>query len=221
MAQFFTDFSEYDAGNLFDADDWENIWDDGGDHTVVHNDDSYVEVEDTMGSESNGFIPAESEDTESVAKIEIKGDVFGAIDGGVGVRMTGSSSTSDREGYVFTADSTQINLTKYVNDEPETVAKDDSYSTEIDEQFWVRLRISADQLEATFWEDGQQEPSTPQLTATDSDVTGSGAVGFFNTSSGETHIHEMGFGTEGDTAPTEPVNGDEPNAPSDLTATLQ
>lgn len=67
---------------------------------------------------------------------------------------------------------------------------------------WMRFRVSGNALMGRCWWDGDQEPETWQLTATN-DYLSSGAAGLLLMGSNElAQVDFLGIGTDGDAAPT-------------------
>lgn len=69
--------------------------------------------------------------------------------------------------------------------------------------YWMRFKVSGTSLSGKIWEDGEKEPTSWQVTATDSSVTGAGWVGVGNfESSGTARDWDfVSIGTGTDAAP--------------------
>jgi hypothetical protein len=68
----------------------------------------------------------------------------------------------------------------------------------------VRFSAVGTTLQATFWQEGDSEPTTPEFTITDTNLA-SGFVGFSFYRPRAMRVYSAGFGTNGDPAPTAPV----------------
>jgi hypothetical protein len=75
----------------------------------------------------------------------------------------------------------------------------------------VRFSAVGTTLQATFWQEGDSEPTTPEFTITDTNLA-SGFVGFSFYRPRAARVYSTGFGTNGDPAPTAPVASG-PNTP--------
>ena len=73
--------------------------------------------------------------------------------------------------------------------------------------YWIRSRITGDQLKLRTWLDGENEPVNWLYEVTNSDFTSAGLVGFGNLSSrdNDMEVDIFSVGTNGDSAPTGPV----------------
>lgn len=80
---------------------------------------------------------------------------------------------------------------------------------------WYRFRANGDDISAKTWGLSDSEPASWDVEVTDSDVN-SGWAGLQQVGFGAPILVEFGVGTEGDTAPTEPVSADPPAAPTNL-----
>lgn len=223
MAQIYENFGEYSAGSFPTASDpWSVEWNDGGDNTATLLSDSAYDGGLALEVESNGYLPAYAishDDVGTVADSEIvvlveSYDALNSTRTRPVVR--GSGDASDHTGYFARADEgSDMDLMKY--DTSGSYTGLDSSSISANVPFWIRLRASGDTIQARVWEEGTTEPSTWDVSATDTDLS-SGFTAYCTMSdSGEWAVtDEVGIGTEGDSAPIEPVGGTAPNPPSDL-----
>lgn len=88
--------------------------------------------------------------------------------------------------------------------------------------YWVRFRINGTSVRARFWADGGGEPGTWNVDSTDSTVSGAGWSGlsiYTNSGAGAT-IKQVGFGTNGDTAPSAGGGGATPTLSAATFASL-
>ena len=122
----------------------------------------------------------------------------------------GSNPLSDRTGYVIgpaATASTSLRIVKYVSPDFSGIAESGWDGVGQDEWWLVRTRVSGNNLRLRVWKDGDPEPSAWDLEATDSDITDPGWVGvFIFDGSVITKVDWFGVGTDGDPAPTGPVD---------------
>lgn len=75
--------------------------------------------------------------------------------------------------------------------------------------YWIRFRANSTSLKARAWADGGSEPGTWGLDVTDSNVTSAGWNGLsdYSTTTNGGTVDQIGFGTNGDTAPSSAGGG--------------
>lgn len=71
---------------------------------------------------------------------------------------------------------------------------------------WFRARAEGTSLKVRSWTEPDPEPTTWQIETTDASITAAGAIGLFQFSRGAVDYDVFGVGTNGDLAPTEPVD---------------
>lgn len=223
MSQYWTDFSEYSIGGF--PSDWDSI----GTNTP-----NWAVESDTMyeGGQGLHYLGSGSsrdslywEDTagtevEVVALTKTTGG-YPAYNGeyGATIRTQSSETTLYNGGFVDTSAGEAI---KSDIDNNSTSLASGSESASGDVWYWMRFRVNQSDLKLRIWQKGNSEPSTWDLTATDSNITSSGYAGFspaYDVIEVNTYVDVFGVGTNGDTAPmTKPANV--PAAPTNLSATL-
>jgi hypothetical protein len=82
-----------------------------------------------------------------------------------------------------------------------------SYPWTVNTKHWLELDIAGTSLDVYAWPFGSAKPETPLASVVDSAIPGPGDVGLANWRMGNTaRFYFIGIGTNGDPAPTEPVN---------------
>lgn len=227
MAQHFIDFSSYSTGSGLPS-GWSDKWYVTGDWAIVSDSsftgDKYLDDSITSGSS----IFAASYDTvdgttdiEVVTKFQVSSsssDILGPVVWG----ETHWSPEYNNRAYVASLDLVGSDFTLYsVSGSIQTSLASTSYSASANTFYWVRIRRNGSDLKGKIWQDGNSEPASWTLSTTDTSISSGDAVfnGVTASSSAETDIDVVGFGTNGDTAPKS--GGSAPNAPSNLQATVQ
>lgn len=95
-------------------------------------------------------------------------------------------------------------LYKFVNNEQTLLSRSNSPTHNSNTWYWLRLQRTGTTIRMRSWEDGSSEPGTWTLSNSDTDHD-SGHVGLHRTSGGTLWVAQVGVGTLGDDAPTEPL----------------
>jgi hypothetical protein len=221
MAKFFTDFSNESVGTTVDnITDWQES--DPGAWSVVSG-SKYTGnrgVKTSNNSSAINYVGFNASDFEAVIRtfqVSSYGGTSASIDlrapivSGEGYRFNIHNQFGQSDEEVFFFDGSNFrNIARKDGDAP---------IVEGGNVFWLRYRINGNQLKAKAWDDGVSEPSSWDVTASDSSSL-SGDVGFTAGDTASTQIDKIGIATNGDTAPkTEPVSI--PSAPTNLSLSLQ
>jgi hypothetical protein len=214
MAQYFTDYSEYTAGQQ--PSDWterfvtanitwfaENSADSGvtGGKVLVMtrvtaNGRSMI-AWDAIDSD------AERQDVEILFKSK-------KASGTPSVRGIGraSGAAGSENAYVGGYNGSLQEVSEYVSGTFTQGDTSTDFTPSDDTWYWTRFRLNGTSRLCRMWNDGDAEPGTWQASDTDSDITGDGWVGLFSFSQiGTGHIIDVfGVGTDGDSAPSQPLN---------------
>jgi hypothetical protein len=87
--------------------------------------------------------------------------------------------SSGQNGYAFHMGSGGLQIVKIVNG-VETILGFQSFSFTINTFYWLAFRLTGSTLQAKAWQDGTTEPTTWNLTRTDTTYTGAGPFGIFS-----------------------------------------
>lgn len=209
MAQYFTDFSEYTTGSI--PPDWSAHL--GAEVSVVE-DASYPGGKG-LSIESGGFgsSPLATWDGKGTSHVQVVVKIESGISNGNRAALRVDNTTDGSETFYAArdlGDGDSMQIMKYVNGSFSTVAAG-SHSAS-GGPYFIRFECESTTLRAKLWEDGQTEPSSWQVTATDSDISG-GDVGIHSTDSSDYSLY--GVGTNGDEAPLS-SGPSPPSAPSNL-----
>lgn len=204
MAQFYTDFSEYTPDSDITNEDW-SIIDGSGTYTIrEQSGDYYVEGENVDDNPGSTLIwdGKNGADIEIVAQLRYSGSgdiLIGPVtrwssgfDGYGGQVEVNTALNYEEEGIYRISGSTRF-------------TEANQFEANIPASFWIRFRTNGDSLQYKKWEDGSSEPSSWTLSVTDS-VLSSGETGIHAIDISSYELAEFGVGTDGDTAPTEPVD---------------
>lgn len=219
MAQFYTDFSQYSTSQrLSDTDDWTLVR--GSDRTTIVDDASSpggqsldVVVPDFQGTFNELIKHDDLTGSDVQMWVKVSGLDEGAGRFGLAVRDTEGSSREETAGYQFSNDHdfTGHDLRIRVVEENEDSSNQIGYEGDaLDdgiEDIEFRLESSGDQHSVKVWDTNNSEPEW-DLQVTDDTVTDSGALGLALMGEGDYTIDAIGIGTDGDPAPTEPVDDD-------------
>lgn len=215
MAQYFTDFSEYAAGSP--PSDWTTRWHgaDGaqtwnvidtppagstGGKAIEHN--SNGESNRSMLSWDDIDADANRDDIEILCKMRSDTSDTHILR----LLARGSGTDTTENGYVS---STNLGAdtayeTAYVNGTGQTPSQA-AKTLNIDTWYWVRYRINGTTVQLRIWEDGTSEPGTWDVDTTRTDISGVGWAGLGGGGLGIQYFDVFGVGTNGDSAPSEPV----------------
>ena len=224
MAQYYTDFSEYDTG-FFPQDDWSTV--------VVEDGDTYeirLEEEATGGQivyhEQPSFFNNEiiAWDVAGGSDIEILTKNLRGNDDSIFIPVCRLQSNGEGYGLRLDDDDSRLRIVF-----EESGGTTDAIASEIiegvplaTEEHFRRFRVNGNELKGKAWGVNEDEPSDYQLIASDSRLsTGQTGVKSRASSGSFGELDIFTAGTEGDSAPSEPVSGDEPpEPPENLTAEL-
>lgn len=207
MAQFFTDFSEYQTG--FPS-GWASVGD-SAPWTVANNVNAIggkalkVEVGFEFPSSQLRWTDIGTDQTlEVVARIQQN-----KISNGAGVILRGNAA--NREGYLGQLAEGKFRAMRISNLGSSTLLGTDAdFAYLVNDWVWVRVRIEGTTFSGKAWKDGDDEPSSWSWQITDSIISSAGLVGFrvnITAFSSVTFYDVLGVGTDGDAAPTEPPSG--------------
>ena len=203
MAQYFTDFTEYALGEL--PSDWSEV--EGSGFLTKTSDGLYANAQAT--SRSGLWSAVSGTDFDVLARVKIASTLANSAAAPVqGITARASSDGSNY--YVFGIHTaTQVRLRKKTVG-PATIATATVATMTIDTWYWVRLQVIGTTVRGRVWADGGSEPSSWDISATDTSVSSSGAAGvscgFVGTA--DSTYSQFGVGTDGDPAPTGPVGGE-------------
>lgn len=208
MAQYYTDFGGYTTGG--DPSNWDQ---EDCDLTVIE-DASYTggKALESDGNFTAGRVEWTDAGTASTQECVVNVESPSTT---TGCWLRGSTVDGTTVGYYAVAENGIIIGHRESNATTTTLGSGGSYSSS---DIWIRFQADSTSLKARVWDDGDTEPSTWDVEVTDSNFS-SGWAGI-RVSGGTDQWDEVGVGTNGDSAPTSPVSNP-PNAPTDLTATLQ
>lgn len=129
------------------------------------------------------------------------------------LRQSDSGSQTTLAGYLVALRSTGLRVSYKNSGGAVTTVTTATISTRSnDTYYWIRFRVNSSgptSVKARIWADGDSEPGTWDVDATDSSgPTGSGKLGFVLGIGATAHTWDSaGFGTAGDTAPTSAGGG--------------
>jgi hypothetical protein len=118
--------------------------------------------------------------------------------------VRGSGASGAENGYLLLFSTSGVNyqLQKFVSGASTNLGSAVSFSPAANTWYYIRLRVNGTSLQARVWKDGENEPSTWSVSATDSAVSAAGWVGIGNQDpTGTRDIDWFSVGTNGDTAP--------------------
>lgn len=207
MAQYKTEFIEYLTGSQ--PSDWTERWSGSS--------SSWGIEDEGIGSPSDNVLrhtatlnarralswddidsDADRDDCEVLAKVRftsVSSDMIRLY-----VRGTGSAGSEEAYWFIVHASSPHLRLGKYVSGSATNLATT-TQSLSSNTWYWVRLRAEGTDIRAKFWTDGDTEPASWTLTATDSAITAAGwaGVGSF-TSNNDQDFDFVSIATNGETA---------------------
>lgn len=206
MTQYFTDFSDHTVGDaLEDHPDW--TWEWQADDTTAT---EIIQDESLTGGQGIKFdtwefFNAYTWDVEDADDVEIvmrESVSVGSRGHSAGVRGSGSQSNKNvyLSSHHFSND--QIEINEVVDDSFSNLNEVDHTISPSD--YWLRFRVSGNELKARSWEASNPEPSSWMVEVTDTNLS-SGWFGIVAMSTTIT-VDLIGVGTDGDPAPTEPVS---------------
>jgi hypothetical protein len=212
MAQYFTDFSEYNTGSP--PTDWSTM-EDSNTVSKIQTDSSATggKVWYHDPGNSDDFILWDSisaTDIEIVCRFKLTENQY--LFGLVGRMNNEFGYSSQTDGFVAPA------IRRWDNSDY-TILGSGSIASVLGEFAWIRLRINGSTINSKYWFDTNSEPSNWQVTVTDSTYSGSGGAGIFQFRDRKCEIDIFGVGTDGSTAPTSSGGTTIPNAPTGLTLT--
>lgn len=205
MAQHYTDFSEYTVGE-FPA-DWSAPWA-SAQFTTVENDGAphlYIASGNLSRIYAWGDIGS-SADAEALYLY--KANSTNKMRAHLRVSGTDTAPYS----YYVEGNAANLRLFKHVGSTSATqiASVSPGFSTVADTLYWIRFRISGNQLYAKIWADGGSEPGSWVINGiTDNDISGAGpiALGTFSYASVQARFYRFGVGTGGDVAPSSAPSG--------------
>ncbi|MDI6872556.1 MAG: hypothetical protein QME79_14630 [Bacillota bacterium] len=202
MAQFYTDFHEYVAGQQ--PGDWTKRWADSSWLVKVKTgtvggkclEDGGASPRHAMSWDDAG----EPSDTEVVIRcrsINTTGYQLGAV-------VRGSGAAGSENGYVaLLFHISSFVLIKYQSGSG-TLLASVSYPWSANTWYWIRLRASGQAIKVRAWADGSEEPTNWLIETADSGLA-SGWAGAYAATANTHDFDVAGIGTGGDPAPTSPV----------------
>jgi len=177
-----TNFGNYTTGSP--PSDWTVRWDSISSITVETG-TGLGGKELTTATSSNGAYavswdtPDSLADVEALCKIKIDGN---DSDGSVKVFVRGGGGSSTRVGYYlrFIHNSDTVTLNVYDDPGASSATLDSAAFSGLarDIWYWVRIRAIGSSIKAKVWQDGNSEPGTWTLEATDTTITAAGWQGF-------------------------------------------
>lgn len=118
--------------------------------------------------------------------------------------IRGSGAAAAETGYSVKFDTTTLNyqLQKFVSGAVTNLGTAVSFTPVANVWYYVRFRVNGTSLQVRVWKDGEVEPSTWSVSATDSAISAAGWVGIGNqVPTGTRDFDWFSVGTNGDTAP--------------------
>lgn len=204
MALFFNDFSQYSAGDspTSGMDDWDYVRKAGMDYEIIENQDFSngigFEVRDVTNDADYSLArwnAVSGTNLEGVMRYRFYESKYSHA---LGLRVNDDSYyLGDTRGFDL---SPRIRMWDSNNLGSTLVSGNKSISTGT--WYRMRFRINGDTLKNKIWEDGTTEPSSWDVSVTDTNIS-SGKVGLggFSSSSRYAQFDWLGIATEGDTAP--------------------
>lgn len=202
MARYQTDFSEYPTGQH--PSDWRGFPEDGDEDWLI---------EAGVGPEGGNNL---TRDDENFYSIRWEEDAHGDLEAlalhrfdtktnplaGLILRSTGTASGEIDQYLFYIWDDDTINIEKLVQGTFTWLADGATLSWSANQWIWIRARVEGTSLMAKAWAHGDPEPSSWQVTATDSDITGTGFAGcdYYGIDGVNTDYDVFAFATDGDTA---------------------
>jgi len=118
------------------------------------------------------------------------------------VRGSGAAAAENGYSLKFDTSGQTYQLQKFVAGVNSLLGTAVSFIPVANTWYYIRFRVNSTTLQARVWKDGQVEPTTWSVTATDSAVSAAGWVGIGNNNpTGTRDIDWFSVGTNGDTAP--------------------
>ena len=202
MATYFTDdFADFPT-------DWTEQWNTAGSWSVTSGDlDVPVGVSNDWRGLSWNDIDADADrdDVEILAKFTTPSTLSNAL---YPIFLRGSGADESATNYSVRVSTSSFRL-YYANaaDTPVQVATV-SGTWSVSTTYWIRFRATGTALKARIWADGGGEPGTWDIEATDSTVSAAGWVGAAQYAGAAAWtLHQIGIGTNGDTAPSSAGGG--------------
>jgi predicted phage tail protein len=140
---------------------------------------------DKTTATGDAFFAWNSSDSDGEVLALIRPDTdSGTTDNAIGVILRGTGNNVSKTGYRAALNSAsagsrdRIEISKWVNG-TFTFLANATFAWATGTNYWIRFRARGTSLRAKVWEEGDPEPSSWMVTATDSDVTGPGRVGAY------------------------------------------
>lgn len=215
MAQGFTDFSEYTTGVI--PSDWTPRYTAVSGDITVDADAGYTGGKALHMLSSGGAANLLGVSWDDIDALADRDDIelycrlkLNANDSKHEARLAGRCAgttigNADYYAASISAFTDQANLLKRVSGSRTTI---DDVAISPPDEVWRHMvvRINGTSLEAYHWADGDSEPATPTLTATDSSISGVGFAGIISGAFATGQVDNIlvdlfGYGTGGDAAP--------------------
>ena len=123
--------------------------------------------------------------------------------------VRGAGSDESATGYSIRVSTSAIRIYSCnASDTPVQVATA-AFTFSVSTTYWIRFRANSTSLKARVWADGGGEPGTWDLDVTDSTISAAGWNGLsdYSTTVNGGTVDQIGFGTNGDTAPSSASSG--------------
>ena len=214
MAIYFTDFESTAVGNT--PTDWTlNRWS-ANCSLLVASDAGAVNgktavFKNTGGGDSRAIFTWDAVDTDANRDnleilVRFKGNSLSVTENTARLFGRGSGPNDDPIGYVLGLAGLHSNarkrIIKYFNQSFSDLLSETWAGVAQNEWWLVRAQYTGTTLRFRAWLDGTTEPTTWDLSTTDSDIASAGWVGLFIFDAGyETHVDWFSVGTNGDAAP--------------------
>lgn len=119
-----------------------------------------------------------------------------------GVFLRGSGSAGSETGYVaYFITGGDIRFGRYVSGTLTAIATDTAANLSANTFYWLRTRISGTSYAVTYWSGAEgDDPGTPQLSGTDSNISGVGWAGVFAFAANTVDWSDIAIATNGDVA---------------------
>lgn len=134
--------------------------------------------------------------------VRLRGSAFSTTSSGVVLR--GSGSAGAEQGYAaYMTTGGDVRFARYVSGSLSTIATDTAANLSAATFYWLRVRINGTSYAVTHWSGAEgDDPGTPQITGTDSNISGVGWAGFFafQGASNEYDWSDIAIATNGDVA---------------------
>lgn len=202
MAKIFTDFSEYTAGAA--PSDW-SVPADFVDYDIFEVRTSTTSSGKKLHLANGALIKNRLRVWDAISsgtdfEVAFKAIALGDSDSEIGIR-----AQSGPKAYLLGHYNDEATVRR-LNDGSVTAVANSGTSVLTDNWYWQRVRVNSTALKVKIWQDGDPEPDQWRIETTDSSITNAGLLGIFGREANKTVEYDVfGVGTNGDTAPTEPV----------------